>query len=792
MPQKLGIVAPLGRDAAVIAKILSAANLETAICPDLTAACSSLSQATLGALIIADEALKEPHLGILEQWLSDQPPWSDLPIVLLTRARGRHEAVRPEAETLGNVTRLERPFHPITIVSAAKAALRARKRQHEAEKFIVDLATQRRSLEVSETRYQQLFEAIDEGFCVIEFIDGPEGPLTDYIHVEANSAYERHAGIPNVVGRNLRSMVPDEADEWVKLYRNVLLTGESIRFERELVATGRHLELAAFRVGDASKRQVAVLFQDQTARKNAERRLRDLNDTLEHRVAEEIAGKKLFAELVEGTDMFVQVADTEFRWLAVNQAAADEFERIYGVRPEVGMSMLDALADKPEHRQAVKEIWSRALQGEEFTQVEEFGDPGLTRRAYEIKFNVLRNATGKPIGAYQFVQDVSQRLADQEKLAEATAQVHEMAKLETLGQLTGGVAHDFNNLLTPIVGTLDILSRRANDERATKLISGAVQSAERATTLVQRLLTFARRQHLEDRPVDIGRLILGMRDLIQRSLGPQIRVEMNVPIEVAPARVDPNQLELAVLNLAVNARDAMPDGGNLTISIREVDLPNEELGDDGELDGRYVEISVRDTGAGMDSETLKRAIEPFFTTKGVGKGTGLGLSMVHGLAAQSGGGLRVISNPGAGTEAKLLLPTTEEEVEVAATSEEKSLQPMRSVSILLVDDEKLVQSATADMLRSMGHHVLTASSPNEALAILRSDTNLEIIISDYLMPKMRGSDLIAEAQKMRPDIKALLITGYSNLSEGEAADVPRLAKPFREAQLGKELEKMLA
>jgi signal transduction histidine kinase/ActR/RegA family two-component response regulator len=564
-----------------------------------------------------------------------------------------------------------------------------------------------------------------------------------------------------------------------------------IRFERELIATHRHLELAAFRVEPVERRQVAVLFQDQTQRRQAEIALRELNETLERRVAAAIMEKKVLADIVEGTDALVQVADFDFHWLAINRAAKDEFERIFGVRPKVGHSMLDSLESQPAQWATVRALWRRALAGEEFTEIQEFGDSKRNRRAYEMKFNTLRDGSGAQIGAYQFAYDVTERLRDQKRLAEATARMHEMAKLETLGQLTGGVAHDFNNLLTPIVGALDMLRRRyGDDNRSARLISGALQGAERATTLVQRLLSFARRQNLQASAVDIGALVGGMRDLIQRSIGPHIEVRLLVRDDLPAAKIDPNQLELAVLNLAVNARDAMAGGGVLTI---EVDEGIVEANDKNGLEaGRYVRLRVLDTGVGMDEATLMRAVEPFFTTKGQGKGTGLGLSMVHGLTAQSGGLLRLASKPGQGTTAELLLPTTDAPAEVIEADQVVAAIQHRRATILLVDDEELVRVATARMLREMGHDVIAAETPAAALDHLQSEAPVDLLITDYLMPQMRGSALVIEARRMRANLPAMLITGYANLADGEATGVARLAKPFREADLAREVTELLS
>jgi len=381
---------------------------------------------------------------------------------------------------------------------------------------------------------------------------------------------------------------------------------------------------------------------------------------------------------------------------------------------------------------------------------------------------------------------VEERTREHER---AMAQLHEAQKLETLGQLTGGVAHDFNNLLTPVIGNLDMLRRRVPeaDSRAQRLIDGGLQAASRAATLVQRLLAFARRQDLQPRPVAIGSLLEGMSDMLARSLGPTIDVRIAVEPGMPAARVDPNQLELALLNLAINARDAMPDGGPLRIEASAVDRPAA-----GTLaGGRYIRIAVIDGGIGMTPDTLARAVEPFFSTKGVGKGTGLGLSMVHGLAAQLGGMLTLTSAPGQGTTAEILLPTTSEAPgEVDHDGVDLQVAVGRA-TILLVDDEELVREGTAEMLRDIGYQILTAASGGEALSLLRGDNGIDLIISDYLMPGMNGVDLIQRARSIAPDVPALLITGYSNIASGPGADLPRLAKPFRQVDLAARVADLL-
>jgi signal transduction histidine kinase/CheY-like chemotaxis protein len=407
-----------------------------------------------------------------------------------------------------------------------------------------------------------------------------------------------------------------------------------------------------------------------------------------------------------------------------------------------------------------------------------------------MKFNTLRNEKGERIGAYQFVYDVTERVRDQLRLAEAQSKMHEMAKLETLGQLTGGVAHDFNNLLTPIVGALDVLHRKyGEDARARRLITGALDASQRAATLVQRLLSFARRQHLETRAINIGELVRGVEDLIRRSIGPQVEVAVEVEDNLPAAKIDPNQLELALLNLAVNASDAMSGGGSLRIEVGRRALADGEIAD--LPAGSYVRAAVIDNGTGMDEATMQRAIEPFFTTKGPGEGTGLGLSMVHGLAAQSGGKLQLVSSPGEGTTAAIWLPVFEGAADpLSAPQADVPPQP-RSAVILLVDDEELVRRATADMLREMGHEVVEAPSATAALKLLDERADIELIVTDYLMPGIRGNELIDKARQLRPAIKAVLITGYGRIAADQAG-VARLAKPFRQSDLAREVARMLS
>jgi CheY-like chemotaxis protein/two-component sensor histidine kinase len=352
-----------------------------------------------------------------------------------------------------------------------------------------------------------------------------------------------------------------------------------------------------------------------------------------------------------------------------------------------------------------------------------------------------------------------------------------MQKMESLGQLTGGLAHDFNNLLMGILGSLDYLAKQPlSDPKAKHFLTAARESAERGAALTRRLLAFARRQELRPEPVDVQRLGESMAEMLQRSLGPTIQIEMEFDRDLAMISVDPNQLELAILNLALNARDAMPDGGRLRIAAQResgaTSLPSL-------ADGDYVRMTVTDTDIGMDAATLARCSEPFFTTKEVGRGTGLGLSSVLGLAAQSGGGMRISSTQGKGTAVELWFP-----VATGATRPEKvEAEPAQNGAtpryrVLVVDDEPLVAKLTASMLEHLGHASQVVPSGASALNILSADRTIDAVIADYAMPDMTGAELAVQISRLRPGMPVILATGYADFPNSGAQSLPRLSKPF--------------
>ena len=363
-------------------------------------------------------------------------------------------------------------------------------------------------------------------------------------------------------------------------------------------------------------------------------------------------------------------------------------------------------------------------------------------------------------------------------------------KMEAVGQLTGGIAHDFNNLLLAVLGNLKLLRKRLADHSdARRLIDGAIEGAERGASLTQRLLAFARQQDLRPAAVDMAELIGGLVEMLH-SLDPLIEVETEFATDLWPAHVDANQLELALLNLAVNARDAMPEGGRLTLCARNQTIA---AAADGALAaGDYVRLTVADSGAGMDAATLARATEPFFTTKGVGQGTGLGLSMVHGLVAQSGGALRLSSRPGAGTTAELWLPcaaTLPAPASAAPAATAPEVPP--ACTVLLVDDDTLICMATSEMLKDLGHRVIEAPSGSRALEILRAGTSVDLVVSDEAMPGMRGTQLAALIRAAWPDLPIILATGYAELPASRELGLPVLRKPYAQEDLAAAIVKLI-
>ena len=514
---------------------------------------------------------------------------------------------------------------------------------------------------------------------------------------------------------------------------------------------------------------------DVTARKEIEERLRrnetelrDWNATLEKRVAERTAERNVLVKVFESTDAFIMVVDLAYIILAINKSNADEFERIYGVRPKPGDHLLELLADHPEHRSQVEAGWSRALAGEEFTFVEDFGDPDRDRPYYEIKFNTLHDDAGERIGAYNIVYDVTERLRNQAELAESQDALRQSQKMEAVGQLTGGLAHDFNNLLTGISGSLELLGSRVRHGRfdeVERYVGAAQGAAKRAAALTHRLLAFSRRQTLDPKPTDVRKLVVGMADLIRRTVGPEITVETVDMVGLWPALVDPPQLENALLNLCINARDAMPDGGRITIETANRWFDERGARDHDLPPGQYLSLCVSDTGTGMPPDVIARAFDPFFTTKPLGQGTGLGLSMIYGFVRQSGGQVRIYSELGQGTMVCIYLPRhcgEGEDLGEVETHADEAPRAIEGETVLVIDDEPTVRMLVSDVLSDLGYGGLEAEDGPSGLKILQSQARIDLLITDVGLPGgMNGRQVADAARLLRPGLKVLFITGYA-------------------------------
>ena len=405
-----------------------------------------------------------------------------------------------------------------------------------------------------------------------------------------------------------------------------------------------------------------------------------------------------------------------------------------------------------------------------------------TRFWANVIIDPIRDPGGRLLGFAKVTRDLTERRNAQLALDQAREALFQSQKMEAIGQLTGGIAHDFNNLLMAILGSLELVRKRIPDDPKTRgLLENAIHGAQRGASLTQRMLAFARRQELKRQAVDLPGLVEGMRGLMDRSLGPTVTISTHFTPGLALAESDPIQLEAALLNLVVNARDAMPKGGAIAISGDEVSAA--EGG--GLSPGRYVRLRVTDTGEGMDEAAVQRATEPFYTTKGVGKGTGLGLSMAMGLAQQSGGKLHLTSRKGEGTTVELWLPVAAAGMARAAPREIEPIAPAQPLRVLAVDDDDLVLRNTAAMLEDLGHATVQAASGEQALEILRSGIVVDMVITDQIMPRMTGIELVEQMRAEWPDLPVILATGFAELPDGVGGHLPRLAKPFTQGDLAR-------
>ncbi|MEK0085374.1 PAS domain-containing protein [Benzoatithermus flavus] len=516
----------------------------------------------------------------------------------------------------------------------------------------------------------------------------------------------------------------------------------------------------------------------------------------------DVSTRKAAEQRVRASEEWLQLAQkaggvTTWEWNIATGEATTWSERKSSLPPDrLGPSYGTFLQTvHPDDRGLIQDRAQAALRNEQPFDIEfRIVRPDRTIGWLAARGDVLRDAGGEPVRMIGVSYDVTERheataaltrlnVDLEQRVQHAAKQMMQLQKMESLGRLTGGIAHDFNNLLMAVLSSLDLLKKRlpADDLRTMRLIDNAIKGAERGVTLTRRMLAFARKQDLKPEPVAVPDLVTGMTELLRRSLGPQmIRIETRFAPDLPKALVDANQLELAILNLAVNARDAMPDGGVLII---EVDA--QRIGEDSSLPpGSYVRLRLTDTGIGMDRETLERAMEPFFTTKGVGKGTGLGLSMVDGLAAQSGGRFTLASEPGRGTTAEILLPVAppQPRAEPSAPPIEAEAGPEpRALSVLVVDDDQLILMGTTELVADLGHTAIEAGSAQEALDILRSGRTVDVVLTDQAMPGMTGLQLAVAIEAEWPGLPVILATGFAEMPDTMTRSVVALLKkPVRQ------------
>ncbi|WP_460156865.1 hybrid sensor histidine kinase/response regulator [Pseudomonas sp. S2_H10] len=506
---------------------------------------------------------------------------------------------------------------------------------------------------------------------------------------------------------------------------------------------------------------------------------RDLTD---RKMAEEVLkqSEQQFRLLVQSvTDYAIYMLTPDGRVSNWNPGA----QRIKGYLPEEVIGQHFSMFYTPEDREAQEPQRTLDIAVREGR----FENKGWRMRKDGTRFlahvvvDPIWGDTGTLLGFAKITRDITEATQAQQALEQTREALFQAQKMQAIGQLSGGIAHDFNNLLTVILGNLEIVRKRVTDNpKVTRLIDNATQGALRGVSLTQRMLAFARRQELKSEPVQIPALVEGISGLLRSSLGPSVKIETQFPADLEPVMADLNQLELAVLNLATNARDAMPNGGTIIFSAR-----NHEVSDSVSsslVPGHYVCLSIADTGEGMDETTLGSAMDPFFTTKGVGKGTGLGLSMVHGFIEQLGGRFILKSQKDQGTTAELWLPVATNDAVVQPVAGEVDVTVPR-LCVLVVDDDSLVLTSTSLLLEDLGHRVISAPSGATALDLFEREPEIDLVITDMAMPQMSGAQLANAIRIIRPNVPIILATGYAERLEGFAAHLPRLSKPYTQLNL---------
>jgi PAS domain S-box-containing protein len=627
---------------------------------------------------------------------------------------------------------------------------------------------QPRTYSVEEMRFRLLIDAVVD--YAIYMID-PDGIITSW-----NAGARRFKGYEEaeILGQHFSRFYTEE-DRQAGLPQRALDTairegrfeGEGWRVRKDGTHFWSHVVIDPIIDPSGKLLGFAKITRDLTDRKMAEETLKQ--------------SEQQFRLLVQSvTDYAIYTLSPDGRVTNWNLGA----QRIKGYRPEEIIGQHFSLFYTPEDRAAGEP--QRAL--EIATREKRFENKAWrvrkdgTRFMAHVVVDPIWGDTGTLLGFAKITRDITEATQAQHDLELAREALFQAQKMQAIGQLSGGIAHDFNNLLTVILGNLEIVRKRVGDDpKVTRLLDNATQGAMRGVSLTQRMLAFARRQELKFESVDLSELVQGISGLLRSSLGPSVMLETRFEPGLVPVMADLNQLELAVLNLATNARDAMPKGGQIVISAKTADACDQSALH--LAPGDYVCLSVSDSGEGMDEATLASAKDPFFTTKGIGKGTGLGLSMVHGFIEQLGGRFILKSKKDVGTTAELWIPAATSASVVKSVVESAQPPPVEQLCVLVVDDDSLVLTSTVLLLEDLGHRVISATSGAQALELFDNEPNIDLLITDMAMPQMNGAQLAQAIRFVKPGLPIILATGYAERLEGFATQLPRLSKPFTQLNL---------
>jgi PAS domain S-box-containing protein len=655
-------------------------------------------------------------------------------------------------------------------------------------------------LQANETRWRDLFARLAEGFILGELVRGPNGEVIDWRYLDVNPAWSEQVGIPmqTAIGHTIREVFPGIEDEWIAEMAAVVSDQEPAVFTRTVGTIGRWYEGRAFPLeGD----RFAVLFLEVTERRAAEERLRASEE--EFRTLAQAMPNQVWTATPEG--MLNWFSDKVYSYTGAT---------IEGLEGDHWAAVLH-----PEDAQNAAERWAASLASGTIYQTEfRIRDADGAYRWHLVRVVPLLSDTGQTmrwVGTNTDIHDqkaVAQSFADlnatlEQQVEARTAEIVEMGdalrqsqKMEAVGQLTGGLAHDFNNLLAGMLGNLELLQMRVARGRIDDLdrfINAAQGAGRRAASLTQRLLAFSRRQTLDPRPTDVNRLIAELQELLHRTVGATVDIEVVQAAGLWTTEIDAPQLENAIINLCVNGRDAMPEGGRLTIETANKWM-DDRAGRERDLaPGQYISICVTDSGTGMAAEAIQRAFEPFYTTKPLGQGTGLGLSMIYGFARQSGGQVRIYSEVGQGTTVCIYLPRFHGDADV----EPESLSPIAAESatgqtVLVVEDEATIRHVIDEVLDELGYEVIGAADGASGIKVLQSGAKIELLITDVGLPNgLNGKQVADEARRLRPGLKVLFITGFAeNAAVGNGHLEPGmelLTKPFTLEALTTKVAEML-